>query len=285
MRPYIVLPWLSGLSLLVAGLIVARRELTSARGLDKLVVLGPVFFAAPLAAFAGEHFTIPQIIKQVIPDLIPAKQFLVYFVGVALYAAAISFVFRGFVLLSASLVALMFLVFVVIMHVPNAMRAGGRLPWTVALRDLSFGAGAAVLAGTRASGWLQQRSSWMVTAGRVIVAIACVTFGALQIIHPAIAPGIPLQKMTPPWIPVPSAWGSLTGAIEIGAGGLMLADKHTRSAAAWLGLVVTLIIIVIYLPFVGVAVEGKDRLEALNYVWDTLLFAGTVLLAARADAG
>ena len=72
--------------------------------------------------------------------------------------------------------------------------------------------------------------------------------------------------------------------IEIVAGGLMLASWRTRSTATWLGLVVIVIILVIYLPFVPLAVEGKDKLEALNYVWDTLLFAGTVLLAARAGA-
>ena len=39
--------------------------------------------------------------------------------------------------------------------------------------------------------------------------------------------------------------------------------------------------LVVYVPFVGVAVEGGEKLEALNYVWDTLLFAGAVLLVGR----
>ena len=89
--------------------------------------------------------------------------------------------------------------------------------------------------------------------------------------------------MTPPWIPIPAVWGYLTGAIELVAGGFMLANTRTRSAAAWLGLVVTVLVLVIYLPFVAVAVEGNEKLEALNYVWDTLLFAGTVLLVASSD--
>jgi uncharacterized membrane protein YphA (DoxX/SURF4 family) len=100
--------------------------------------------------------------------------------------------------------------------------------------------------------------------------------------YPANAPGVPLKKMTPPWIPLPVVWGYLTGAIEIAAGALILADRQTRAAAAWMGLVVTVLVLVIYTPFLGVAVEGKDQLEALNYIWDTLLFAGTVLLIARA---
>ncbi len=49
-----------------------------------------------------------------------------------------------------------------------------------------------------------------------------------------------------------------------------------------MGLAITLIVLVIYLPFVFTAVEAGEKIEALNYVWDTLLFAGTVLLAAGA---
>ena len=40
MRPYIVYPWLFGLSFLLVGVFVVRRDLVAARGLDKLVVLG-----------------------------------------------------------------------------------------------------------------------------------------------------------------------------------------------------------------------------------------------------
>jgi uncharacterized membrane protein len=96
--------------------------------------------------------------------------------------------------------------------------------------------------------------------------------------------GVPLQKMRVPWIPLPAVWGYLTGAIEIATGALMLADRQTRAAASWMGLVVTVLVLAIYTPFLGVAVEGKDQLEALNYIWDTLLFAGAVLLVARPSA-
>jgi uncharacterized membrane protein len=271
MRPYIVFPWLSGLLFVLVGVILARRDVMAARGVDKLVAVGSVFVGASLAAFGAEHFTIPQFIQQVIPAWIPARLFFVYFVV------------RRYVLLAASLLALMFLIFVTAMHVPNAIRAGGRFPWIVALRDLSFGCGALVLAGTWTPGWRLRGSSWMVTLGRVIVAVACLAFGVLHFLYPANAPGVPLRKMTPPWIPLPAMWGYLTGAIELVTGGFMLANRNTRAAAAWLGFVVTILVLVIYMPFVFVAVESNQKLEALNYVWDTLLFAGTVLLVARAE--
>ena len=46
----------AGLIYLVAGVFVIRKEIGAARGWDKLIALGPVFFAVPLAVFATEHF-------------------------------------------------------------------------------------------------------------------------------------------------------------------------------------------------------------------------------------
>lgn len=283
MRPYIVWPWVSGLTTLAVGLFVARRELAASRGLDALVVLGPLFVAAPLAAFGAEHLTLAQFIQGMIPPIFPAHLFIAYFVGIGLYAAALSLVLRRYVWLSASCLAMMFVLFVTTLHVPNALKGSDRFGWIVALRDLSFGGGAMCLAGVSVAASLQardDRSRWLYTTGRLIVGTALVVFGVLHILYPANAPGVPLQKMTPAWIPLPALWGYVTGVIEIGTGALILANRQTRAAAAWMGLVVILLVLVIYTPLLTVAVEGNEKLEALNYIWDTLLFAGTVLLVA-----
>ena len=155
---------------------------------------------------------------------------------------------RRYVWLSASALALMFVLFVTTMHVPNALRGSDRFGWIVALRDLSFGGGAMCLAGASGLGRRADGSSWLNTLGRLIVSVALMTFGVLHVMYPANAPGVPLQKMTPPWIPLPAVWGYLTGAIEIAAGALMLVDRHTRAAASWMGLVVTVLVLVIYTP-------------------------------------
>jgi hypothetical protein len=46
----------AGLIYLVAGVFISRKEISAARGWDKLIALGCVFFAVPLAVFAPEHF-------------------------------------------------------------------------------------------------------------------------------------------------------------------------------------------------------------------------------------
>jgi uncharacterized membrane protein YphA (DoxX/SURF4 family) len=281
LRSYVVWPWTLGLACLAVGLITARRDIASARGLDKLVVLGPIFFAAPLAAFSAEHFTLASFIQKMVPVWMPGRLVIAYFVGIGLVLAAASIALQRLVWLSASLVAVMFVLFVTTMHIPNAVNLGTRNLWIVALRDLSFGGGAMVLAGVSGVGRRSDGSSWLAVVGRVIVAAACVIFGVVYLVYPMSALGLPLPKASPPWIPLRPLWGYLCGAIEIVAGGFMLINRRTRQAATWLGLVVTVIVLVIYVPVLFVAVEGNDKLEALNYIWDTLLFAGTVLLVAR----
>jgi uncharacterized membrane protein YphA (DoxX/SURF4 family) len=281
--PYLFWPWCCGLLAVVIGVIVARRDLKEATGLEKLVVLGPVLFAGAVAAFAAEHFTLTSFVRDDIPSWMPGRLFLAYFVGVALYATASSFVTRQQVWLSANLFALMLLIFVVVMHVPNALRAADRITWTVALRDFSFGAGALALAGVemslRGSG---ANASWRRIVGRVVIATASVVFGVLQILHPLHAPGVPLQKLTPDWIPAPAVLGVVFGAIQLAAGVLMFVPRRARAAALWLSVALLVVLVVVYLPLVVTAADNGARVEAENYVWDTVLVVGTVLLAARA---
>jgi hypothetical protein len=66
------------------------------------------------------------------------------------------------------------------------------------------------------------------------------------------------------------------------AGLLILANKFAREAAAWLGIALALTVALIYLPMLGPA-HGTDQVvEVIDYIFDTLLFAGTALIVAEA---
>jgi hypothetical protein len=65
----------------------------------------------------------------------------------------------------------------------------------------------------------------------------------------------------------------------------MLVKKYPRTAATWLGLVITLLVLFIYLPILAVAVQPSEINEGLNYFGDTLLFGGMALLLAAAIQG
>ncbi len=84
--------WMSfaGLLYLVVGVFLLRKEISAARGWDKLIILGCVFYAVPLAIFAPEHFRGPEFVQNMVPSWMPGHRFWAYFVGCALLAAATS---------------------------------------------------------------------------------------------------------------------------------------------------------------------------------------------------
>ena len=51
--------------------IFLRGDWQKARGFDKLILFGPLFYAAPIAAFGTEHFTLTKAIASLIPAWIP----------------------------------------------------------------------------------------------------------------------------------------------------------------------------------------------------------------------
>ncbi|WP_353071300.1 hypothetical protein [Tunturiibacter gelidiferens] len=271
----------AGVVVLVVGFVAARRELQAAAGLDKLVAVGRVLFAAPLAAFGAEHLVLGQVIIGAVPVWMPARLFWVYFVGIALIAAALSLAPGIRVRLTATLLAVMFFLFVLMIHVPNVVaQVHDRVIWNVALRDLSFGAGALVLAGSLGSGSRKFGENVAVWIGRGIVAVVLMVYGVELILYPQFAPGVPLSKLTPSWVPGPHVWALLTGLVCIGGGVGILIRRYCRDGATAVGLVMTLLTVVLYLPILLMASGVPAVLEGANYVWDTLLFGGAVLLVA-----
>ena len=275
----------AGLIYLVAGVFILRKEISAARGWDKLITLGCVFIAVPLAVFATEHFRGPRFIQNMVPSWMPAHLFWAYFVGCALLAAATSLTVRKFVRLSSTLLGLMFFLFVCMIHIPNALaHPKDRFAWTVALRDLSFAGGAWALAGLYSRASSPQQSKWMILFGRIVIAIAAIFFAVEHFLHPEFAPGVPLEKMTPSWVPFPSVWGYLAGAILLAAGIGLALNKKSRIAAASIGALMTVLTLFLYLLILILAHGGStpEINEALNYVADTLLYAGAALVLASA---
>ena len=62
----------------------------------------------------------------------------------------------------------------------------------------------------------------------------------------------------------------------------MLINKKARIAAASIGLLMAILTLLLYVPILAMASQPPQMLEGINYVADTLLFAGAALLVAGA---
>jgi len=276
----------AGLIYLIAGVFIRRKEISTARGWDRFIPVGCVFIAGSLAAFAPEHFHGgPAYIQEMAPPWMPVRSFWPYFIGCALLAAATSLTVGKFVRLSSTLLGLMFFLFVCMIYLPSALaHPGNRFGWIFALRDLSFAAGAWAVAGLHRREGSPQISKGMILFGRMVLAIAAVFFAVQHFLHPGFAPGVPLEKMTPSWVPFPNVWGYLAGGILLIAGIGLALNKHSRIAAASIGALMTALTLFLYLPILILARGGSvpQINEELNYVADTLLYAGAALALASA---
>jgi uncharacterized membrane protein YphA (DoxX/SURF4 family) len=268
--------------ILAIGLVAIflRGDWQKARGFDKLILFGPLFYAAPLAAFGTEHFTLTKSMIPMVPEWIPWHQFWIYFVGACFIAATLSLVTRIQARLSASLLALTFFLFVVLMDAPGwARNPQNRFALALALRELSFSGGALALAASFTEEWRERGTHILATIARYFIAIPVLFYSFEQFLHGDHVPAIPLRLVTPGWIYGHAIWTYLAAVIYLVAGIPLLIGKKTRAAATLVGLTVLFVELVVYVPF---AIVERGSFLGINYAGDTLMYCGAVLLLAGA---
>ncbi len=276
-------PWFSGTVVLLIGLVSYRREFFAAPARYKFVVLGPVFLASALATFGAEHLSGAQFLAELVPAWMPAHLFFAYLVGVALIATSLSLVFKQQVGLACTLLAVMIFSFVLLIHIPNIVaNPRDRIFWAVGTRDALFAAGALAFAAIHQPGWRMELSRSLVVVARVWVGLTLIFFGVENCLHPLCAPGVPLAKLTPAWMPLPYLWALISGVVMAGGGVALVMNRRARDGAAAVGTWAALLTFLFYLPIL-LANHGPAQItESVNYVWDTMMFAGAVLLLAEA---
>jgi len=269
--------YVCALLVFITGLIKIIGELPQQHGVDKIMPFGRLFFAIPLAVFGSEHFTVTANVATLVPRWIPAHTFWVYLVGLAFICAGFSIAIHVKARLAAALVGMTMLIFVLVMDVPGVIaQPGNRFFWALALRQLAFSGGAFAFAMSSPS---RPTRTALEAIPRFFVGIPSLFYGVMHLRHPANVPGVPLQLVTPVWIPGRIFLSYFVGVILILAGLCLVVNKKARMAATVLGLTILLTMFWIYLPMLLAA--PKD-VVALNYFFDTLLFCGTILLLANA---
>ncbi len=98
--------------------------------------IGVVLYALVIGFFGVNHFLNGTGFQNTIPSFIPYHIFWVYLTGVALIAAAISFLTGKYTRAAGLFLALYLLVIVLTIHLPALMRAEGNPIISIALTNL-----------------------------------------------------------------------------------------------------------------------------------------------------
>lgn len=150
--PTFELAALGGAALVIAKTMppLAPEESRKTRGNPQKVLseLGRWLFALSLVVFGMQHLIYPAFIAALIPAWIPVHVFFAWLTGIAFLLAAASLLVRRQVLLSQSLLGAMFLLWVLVLHMPRVHRAylNGN-EWTSEFVALAMSGAAFVLAG------------------------------------------------------------------------------------------------------------------------------------------
>lgn len=274
-------PYFAGTAILAIGIFANGKDVLRAQGTDKIVALGPIFFAVPMAVFASQHFTEAKAVATLVPSWMPGHLFWTYFVGTAIIAASLSMVVRKQARLAAMLLGVLLILFELLLHIPAIIRHPKNvIAWAIALRDLAFSGGALAFAGTLSVKGKAEGTNHLVTLARVFLSVAAIFFGAEHFLHPEFMPAVDFDRSVPTWIPGLGFWSYLAGAVFLIAGTSLIVNWKTRIAATCLGFMVLLLVLFVYLPIV--AFNPSDINEGLNFFVSTLAFSGAALLLAGA---
>jgi uncharacterized membrane protein len=265
-----------------------------------------------MAVFAADHFVTARFVAGIIPSWIPWRLFWAYFVGVGLFAGALSLATTIRWRWAAALFALMFLIFELTMHIPNLVAVPhSKARLTLLLRDIPLLAGCLAFAasqsheaarpgarsGVRSGALLRAPARFSPLAGRQLaarrlVAVACflfaipvAVFGVEHFLNPDFAPGIPqdnpaLKIPMPSWLPAHVLWIYLTGSIFLLSAIAIITRRYGRTASVLIGATILVIIALVYIPLtIG---RAADVDGGLNYLCIHFALAGSALMLAGA---
>jgi len=117
-------PALAGGALVLAGSLPVEPGIQKSRVLqflERLVPFGPFLFCLTMVLYGICHFLYTQYISPLVPGWIPGRTFWTYFGGAALVMSGIAVTFKIKLKITAFLLGLMIIIWLLIIHIPGAV--------------------------------------------------------------------------------------------------------------------------------------------------------------------
>jgi len=132
---------------IMAGAFILLGNISKDGG-SKLIKTGTYLFSIGLLVFGVQHYMYAQFVANLIPAWIPAHLFWDYLVMLAFFASGISFMINKLTRLAGGLLGLMFLIWVLILHLPRVIANVHTEPeWTSLFVALAFSGISFLIAG------------------------------------------------------------------------------------------------------------------------------------------
>src|SRR6266849_7305594 len=151
--------------------------------MDKITTLGRLFIAIALVVFGVQHFMYAGFVAGLVPAWMPGRLFWAYFVGAAFFAAAAGILYKLMARPAATMLGVMFFLFVVLLHIPRiAGNSSNGNEWTSGFVALAMCGGAWILASAAP---LHERETPdpFLKLGRYFFALAFVAFGVQHFVY------------------------------------------------------------------------------------------------------
>src|SRR5229473_2015080 len=201
--------------------------------MEKSQTPGRIFVAISLVVFGVQHFIYGGFVATLVPAFMPGRLFWAYFVGVAFIAAAAGILYRIMARPAATMLGVMFFLFVVLLHIPRivGLSHDGN-EWTSGFVALAMCGGAWILANAAPLGEREKADPFL-WLGRYLFAWAFVAFGIQHFVYARFAAGL-----GPPWFLGRPLWAYLTGVVLVAAGAAIVLGRKARLAASFLAAII-----------------------------------------------
>jgi uncharacterized membrane protein len=251
---------------------------------------GRFLLALPMLVFPVLHFVYTDFVASIIPPWIPWHLFWTYFTAITIFAAGVSIVCKRYAQLSAALLGIEIFLFCALIHVflvfPSLGGAWAARPMFGDFpsrlmnfpKDLGMSGACFIFAGKQSEAFRKTGKDWLLTAGRLILALCIADFGVLHFVYPAFAPGIePMSVSVPFPIPGHAFWVYLTGVALLILAASVAANWRIRETALVLGLMIVLFDLATWVPdFIAHPMDLTG-----NWLKDMGIAGGAFILADR----